>query len=100
MSLLLIWHNQDDVDVEYCSRDIILPMQKSGIDKLIPNMKMDDYLFDPCGYSMNGILENVRHNALYILLHFGEISGMFTFLKEKLQEMQQSISASARSYAK
>ncbi len=34
-------------------------VQKSGIDKLIPNMKMDDYLFDPCGYSMNGILENV-----------------------------------------
>ncbi|XP_047109291.1 S-adenosylmethionine decarboxylase proenzyme isoform X1 [Schistocerca piceifrons] len=29
--------------------------QKSGIDKLIPNMVIDDFLFEPCGYSMNGI---------------------------------------------
>lgn len=29
--------------------------QKSGIEKLIPNMVIDDYLFEPCGYSMNGI---------------------------------------------
>lgn len=30
----------------------------SGIDKLVPGMKIDDFLFDPCGYSMNGILKN------------------------------------------
>lgn len=35
-------------------------LQKSGIDKLLPHMKIDDYLFDPCGYSMNGVLQNVR----------------------------------------
>ncbi|XP_049532862.1 S-adenosylmethionine decarboxylase proenzyme [Anopheles darlingi] len=29
--------------------------QKSGIHLLIPGMVIDDYLFDPCGYSMNGI---------------------------------------------
>lgn len=29
--------------------------QKSGIHKLIPGMVIDDYLFDPCGYSMNGV---------------------------------------------
>ncbi|XP_065078392.1 S-adenosylmethionine decarboxylase proenzyme isoform X1 [Ochlerotatus camptorhynchus] len=29
--------------------------QKSGIHKLIPGMAIDDYLFDPCGYSMNGV---------------------------------------------
>ncbi|XP_019549378.2 S-adenosylmethionine decarboxylase proenzyme isoform X1 [Aedes albopictus] len=29
--------------------------QRSGIHKLIPGMVIDDYLFDPCGYSMNGV---------------------------------------------
>lgn len=33
--------------------------EKSGIDKILPGMKIDDYLFDPCGYSMNGIGRNV-----------------------------------------
>lgn len=33
----------------------ILLFQKSGIGKLIPEMVIDDYLFEPCGYSMNGI---------------------------------------------
>lgn len=32
---------------------------KSGIDQILPGMKIDDYLFDPCGYSMNGIARNV-----------------------------------------
>ena len=36
----------------------LLP-QVSGIDKIIPKMKVDEFLFDPCGYSMNGILKNV-----------------------------------------
>ena len=35
-------------------------MKKSGIDQLVPNMKIDDYLFEPCGYSMNGVLLNVN----------------------------------------
>lgn len=29
---------------------------KSGIANLIPGSKIDDYQFDPCGYSMNGLL--------------------------------------------
>ncbi|KAI2800377.1 AMP deaminase [Blomia tropicalis] len=29
--------------------------RKSGIDKLIPEMVIDDYFFTPCGYSMNGL---------------------------------------------
>lgn len=33
--------------------------QKSGIDKLIPNMIIDDFLFEPCGYSMNGVSKKV-----------------------------------------
>ncbi|XP_053662080.1 S-adenosylmethionine decarboxylase proenzyme [Anopheles marshallii] len=32
--------------------------QKSGIHRLLPGMVIDDYLFDPCGYSMNGISKN------------------------------------------
>lgn len=32
---------------------------KSGIDKLIPNMIIDDFLFEPCGYSMNGVSKDV-----------------------------------------
>jgi len=32
--------------------------ERSGIDQLVPNMKIDDYLFTPCGYSMNGVLLN------------------------------------------
>ena len=39
-------------------------MQKSGIDLLVPNMKIDDYLFEPCGYSMNGVLLNVSQNHI------------------------------------
>ncbi|KAJ8893724.1 hypothetical protein PR048_006324 [Dryococelus australis] len=33
--------------------------RKSGIEKLIPDMLIDDYLFEPCGYSMNGITKSV-----------------------------------------
>ena len=33
--------------------------EKSKIDQLMPNMKIDDYLFSPCGYSLNGVLLNV-----------------------------------------
>lgn len=29
--------------------------ERSGIDTLVPGMVIDDYLFEPCGYSMNGI---------------------------------------------
>lgn len=32
----------------------------SGIDTLIDGTKIDDFLFEPCGYSMNGILPDVR----------------------------------------
>lgn len=33
--------------------------QKSGIDKLLPGVVIDDYLFEPCGYSMNGLFKGV-----------------------------------------
>lgn len=39
--------------------------QKSGIDKLFPGIIIDDFLFDPCGYSMNGLLKG----GYYITIH-------------------------------
>lgn len=39
--------------------------EKSGINKILPGMKIDDYQFDPCGYSMNGIAKNVSWIALF-----------------------------------
>ncbi|XP_071112984.1 S-adenosylmethionine decarboxylase proenzyme-like [Haliotis cracherodii] len=39
--------------------------KKSGICDIIPGAKMDDFLFDPCGYSMNGLLEG----GYYITIH-------------------------------
>lgn len=40
--------------------------QKSGIDKLIPNMVIDDFLFEPCGYSMNGISKSGSYMTIHI----------------------------------
>lgn len=40
--------------------------QKSGIDKLIPNMVIDDFLFEPCGYSMNGVCKS---QGSYMTIH-------------------------------
>ncbi|KAG1673789.1 S-adenosylmethionine decarboxylase proenzyme [Nymphon striatum] len=40
--------------------------RKSGIDKLLPDMIIDDVLFDPCGYSMNGILPNGHYITIHI----------------------------------
>lgn len=40
--------------------------QKSGIDKILPNVTIDDYLFDPCGYSMNGVLKNGEYMTIHI----------------------------------
>ncbi|XP_055639091.1 S-adenosylmethionine decarboxylase proenzyme isoform X2 [Toxorhynchites rutilus septentrionalis] len=40
--------------------------QKSGIHKLIPGMVIDDYLFDPCGYSMNGVAKCGCYMTIHI----------------------------------
>ncbi|KAF4526461.1 hypothetical protein B566_EDAN014073 [Ephemera danica] len=40
--------------------------QKSGIDKLLPNMELDDFLFEPCGYSMNGISKQGCYMTIHI----------------------------------
>lgn len=40
--------------------------QKSGIDRLFHNMQVDDYLFDPCGYSMNGFLRSGHYVTIHV----------------------------------
>lgn len=40
--------------------------QTAGIEQLIPHMKIDDYLFDPCGYSMNGIAKDGSYMTIHI----------------------------------
>ncbi|KAK0178439.1 hypothetical protein PV328_002387 [Microctonus aethiopoides] len=40
--------------------------QKSGIDKLVPNMVIDDFLFEPCGYSMNGVSKSGSYMTIHI----------------------------------
>ena len=43
--------------------------QKSGIDKLIPSMVIDDFLFEPCGYSMNGVSKSVSFFSIFPFLY-------------------------------
>lgn len=40
--------------------------KKSGIDQILPGTLIDDYLFEPCGYSMNGILPNGGYFTIHI----------------------------------
>ncbi|XP_060662554.1 S-adenosylmethionine decarboxylase proenzyme [Drosophila nasuta] len=40
--------------------------QSSGIDLLLPQMHIDDFLFDPCGYSMNGINDKGEYMTIHI----------------------------------
>ncbi|XP_013167125.1 PREDICTED: S-adenosylmethionine decarboxylase proenzyme [Papilio xuthus] len=40
--------------------------KESGIDKIIPGMVIDDYLFDPCGYSMNGVAKDGCYMTIHI----------------------------------
>ncbi|CAL8077338.1 unnamed protein product [Orchesella dallaii] len=40
--------------------------KNSGIDRIIPGMVINDSLFEPCGYSMNGIMENGAYMTIHI----------------------------------
>ncbi|RWS04507.1 S-adenosylmethionine decarboxylase proenzyme-like protein [Dinothrombium tinctorium] len=39
---------------------------KSGIDKIFPNVTIDDFLFKPCGYSMNGIMKGGYYMTIHV----------------------------------
>ncbi|XP_030381174.1 S-adenosylmethionine decarboxylase proenzyme [Scaptodrosophila lebanonensis] len=38
----------------------------SGIDQILPDMDIDDFLFEPCGYSMNGINKKGEYMTIHI----------------------------------
>ncbi|OWA50319.1 S-adenosylmethionine decarboxylase proenzyme [Hypsibius exemplaris] len=40
--------------------------ERSGIDKLVVNLNIDDFLFDPCGYSMNGLTPAGHYATIHI----------------------------------
>jgi len=40
--------------------------ERAGIHKILPGMMIDDYLFEPCGYSMNGIS---KVGGCYMTIH-------------------------------
>lgn len=40
--------------------------EMSGIDKLIPGAVIDDFLFDPCGYSMNGLIRGGYYMTIHV----------------------------------
>ena len=54
------WRSGNDTITITKTTSLLYLLKKSGIDQLVPNMKIDDYLFEPCGYSMNGVLLNVN----------------------------------------
>ena len=47
------------------SKDGVDATKKSGIIDIIPGLQIDDFLFEPCGYSMNGIMPG----GYYITIH-------------------------------
>lgn len=40
--------------------------QKSAIDRLFQHMQVDDFLFEPCGYSMNGFLRSGHYVTIHV----------------------------------
>ncbi|XP_045500356.1 S-adenosylmethionine decarboxylase proenzyme [Colias croceus] len=55
-----------DIFTRKCSPTAHHATRASGIDQIIPGMVIDDYLFDPCGYSMNGVAEDGSYMTIHI----------------------------------
>lgn len=49
---------------------LLLLFQRSGIEKILPDMIIDDYQFEPCGYSMNGISKHEVITKSFDMLSF------------------------------
>ena len=63
--------------------------KKSGISDLIPGTTIDDFLFEPCGYSMNGILPNDQYFTIHITpeASFSYVSFETNVSEESYQEL-------------
>ncbi|XP_063537453.1 S-adenosylmethionine decarboxylase proenzyme [Cydia strobilella] len=55
-----------DIFTRAASADAKQATKVSGIDKIIPGMVIDDFLFDPCGYSMNGLDKDGCYMTIHI----------------------------------
>ncbi|CAK1550376.1 unnamed protein product [Leptosia nina] len=55
-----------DIFTRAASADAAQATRASGIDQIIPGMVIDDYLFDPCGYSMNGVAKDGCYMTIHI----------------------------------
>lgn len=67
-----------EILMQHLDKDVMLAFSKSrfasgpeatthsGIDQILPDMIIDDFLFDPCGYSMNGINEQGEYMTIHI----------------------------------
>lgn len=70
-TLELIMVDLDDkmmsIFTQACSSSARDATQKSGIDRLFNGqMQIDDFLFNPCGYSMNGFLRSGHYVTIHI----------------------------------
>ncbi|XP_021202175.1 S-adenosylmethionine decarboxylase proenzyme [Bombyx mori] len=55
-----------DIFTREHSHDAAYATKESGIDKILPGMVIDDFLFDPCGYSMNGVAKDGCYMTIHI----------------------------------
>lgn len=55
-----------DIFTKKCSNSAREATVKSRIDEILPDMKIDDFLFEPCGYSMNGINQHGEYMTIHI----------------------------------
>lgn len=63
-------------------------LQKSGIADIIPGIKIDDFLFDPCGYSMNGLLPGVSWRKFLMLMICGfHVAAVISEVLSSLEEL-------------
>lgn len=69
-TLEVLMHNLDPAKMAIFTKAISMDGKdatlKAGIDKLIPGTVIDDYLFSPCGYSMNGLIRGGYYMTIHI----------------------------------